>query len=1162
MAVSIALARLGAIALALCCIAAQASDLATLRALYSAGKFLEAEEAGLQAAARLEAERGPADLEIADTLDVVLDARRTGRRLTIDGSVALAERALRIKEAALGQDDARVATTLVLLGAARSANRDHAGARQAMERALAIQQRAFGPDHLEVAATLNALGGVFRVARDYPQAAQAAQRALFIARQLEQPAGNETAAALSTLGIVDRANGDLERAVSRSEEMLVIDERLRGPAHPAIVGTLLNLSGALWDLGDVDRSRALHERALRILDATPGSDRRLAFELVSLASKLENTGDFANGLTLCERGAAIAERLTGPNSMLTAAALDELAALRNHLGDVAGATALRQRTLAIWSAQGAETLHVAIALNALAESYEDAGQIDEAFDAVERSLRIKALEDENTALSRVLQTKARLLSRRGRLAEARVVLQRARDVSEATANITGRVDLAMTLRELARVEEQDGQPARAVPLYRDAVRLFERELGPTYIRTAERRAELAGALAKAGDFPAAREELIAAEQASVDHLRLIARALTDRRALSFAAARVSGADLAVTMATRPAAKTKTDVEAAWQMVIRGRTIVLDEMAARQRAVAADADRTIVRERWAALNRSRSRLANLIIRGPEALAADQYRALVERTRDERDRAERDLAEASVTFRQEQTRLRAGASDVLAALPAGAALVSYVRYTPHALRGVPGGAPGRNTGRNTGGDMGDNRGGGQGRDTGGAVQARPAYAAFIVRAGSPTVRIVALGSADTIEAAVNGWRDRIQAELTAGGLASRRNEAAYRQAGHALRARIWAPIRPFLTSARSVFVVPDGALHLVDFATLPTGTTTYLVEAPLTVHYLLAERDLVQPPSEPRGASLLALGAPDFDKVDRVAAETPASLIADAVERPANPGVAADADDAARTRSLASRSACDALAHRTFAPLPATRDEMQHIADLWRQGAGSRSASPRDVLLLGDDRATEAAFKTLAPGRRVLHLATHGFFLDRFCGAASPAATTATATAAPSQSASRQAMAGTTAPDIEESPLLRAGLVLAGANRRAQTGGDEEDGILTAEEIAGLDLSAAEWAVLSACDTGRGDWQTGEGIVGLRRAFQVAGARTVILSLWPVIDTVASEWMAELYRGKFVGGLTTSAAVRDADRALLARRRAAGQSTHPLYWTGFIATGDWR
>ena len=252
----------------------------------------------------------------------------------------------------------------------------------------------------------------------------------------------------------------------------------------------------------------------------------------------------------------------------------------------------------------------------------------------------------------------------------------------------------------------------------------------------------------------------------------------------------------------------------------------------------------------------------------------------------------------------------------------------------------------------------------------------------------------------------------------------------------------------TMSGPVFIVPDAAIHLVDFATLPTGTRGYLVDAPIALHYLLAERDLVEPRAEPRGHSLLALGAPDFDRVDRAAA----------------------------------------------------------------------------------------------------NLATHGFFLDRTCGMVAPGARGVTQTARL----------------LDESPLLRSGLVLAGANQRARASAnsDDEDGILTAEEIAGLDLSETQWAVLSACDTGRGDWQPSEGILGLRRAFDVAGARTVILSLWPVIDTVASQWMTELYRAKFIRNTDTAIAVRTASRTLLANRRTAGQSTHPLYWSGFIATGDWR
>jgi CHAT domain-containing protein len=141
-------------------------------------------------------------------------------------------------------------------------------------------------------------------------------------------------------------------------------------------------------------------------------------------------------------------------------------------------------------------------------------------------------------------------------------------------------------------------------------------------------------------------------------------------------------------------------------------------------------------------------------------------------------------------------------------------------------------------------------------------------------------------------------------------------------------------------------------------------------------------------------------------------------------------------------------------------------------------------------------------------------------------------------------------------------LLSGLALAGANRRASATGDEEDGILTAEEVASMNLAGVEWAVLSACDTGLGEIRAGEGVFGLRRAFQIAGAHTVIMSLWGVGDRSTTIWMRALYEGRLARKLDTAAAVREASLSVLHQRRAKGQSTHPFYWAGFVASGDWR
>jgi CHAT domain-containing protein len=179
--------------------------------------------------------------------------------------------------------------------------------------------------------------------------------------------------------------------------------------------------------------------------------------------------------------------------------------------------------------------------------------------------------------------------------------------------------------------------------------------------------------------------------------------------------------------------------------------------------------------------------------------------------------------------------------------------------------------------------------------------------------------------------------------------------------------------------------------------------------------------------------------------------------------------------------------------------------------------------------------------------VLHLATHGFFLGGRC------ASTLDDPPAPPATSGRI---------TRENPLLLSGLILAGANHRNLAPPDQEDGVLTAEEIAALNLRGVDWAVLSGCDTGIGELKAGEGVFGLRRAFQLAGARTVIMSLWPVEDEATRRWMAALYRGRFFDKLSTASAVRQASLEMLRQRRAQGRGGHPFHWGAFVAAGDWR
>lgn len=221
--------------------------------------------------------------------------------------------------------------------------------------------------------------------------------------------------------------------------------------------------------------------------------------------------------------------------------------------------------------------------------------------------------------------------------------------------------------------------------------------------------------------------------------------------------------------------------------------------------------------------------------------------------------------------------------------------------------------------------------------------------------------------------------------------------------------------------------------------------------------------------------------------------------------------ADADRSARGRWLA---------------LAETAEELRLLAERWH---ASRPDVP--VVVLSHEQASEAALRAHAPRARVLHLATHAFFSPSSGGQAGG----------------------------ERYPLARSGLVLAGLET-ASAGAD--DGILTALELAALDLDGCGLAVLSACGSALGAVQDGEGVLGLRRALLVAGVRTIVMSLMRVEDEAARCFMDELYRAWLVDGAAPDDAMRAATLARLRALRAAGRSTPPYEWGAFVAAGDWR
>ena len=806
---------------------------------------------------------------------------------------------------------------------------------------------------------------------------------------------------------------------------------------------------------------------------------------------------------LAEQVIALKEQVLGPEHLDVSESLTNLGVIGFFLGDFETAGAAWERALTLReSTLGPDDPAVAQILNNLGNLATNIGDLGAARDLNRRALAIreKAFGAEHPLV-------AGSLGNLGYLEEAVGNLQGAMQLHERAVAIREKVleaddpQLALSLHNLASVRAKVGNYENARPLFEQALEIRRKALGPEHPLVAETLNGLALLAARTGHTAQALGFALDAERIARDHLRLTGRSLSEESALRYANIRQSGLDLALSLAVQ--GLEPSSLRPVLDAVIRSRAVVLDGIAARSRT-ALRADDPKIARLVESLTAARAKLANMTVRGPGRLDAATYRELLEQAREDKDRAERGLAVASADFAREQERSRIGLDEVAASLPAGSALVALTVYERQDV--VPVAQDGASS----------------------KTTPVPSYLAIVLPSGKEPA-IVDLGPAEQLERLVSSWKKEVSTGVMLAGRTPESAEAAYRRSGGRLREKLWDPLTSQLRDTRRVFVVPDGALNLVSFASLPVDTMSYLIEKGPLVHYVSAERDLVPSASATdTGEGLLALGGPDYDAGGR-----------------ATPGTS--------STMRATRASCGGFEKLHFDALPATAREATEVTTLWRE-AGQEDADVKQLLHLSGSGASEASFKTHAPGRRVLHLATHGFFLGGDCASAAgmrgigglaPAATEPPPPPAPTMS-----------------PLLLSGLALSGANQRRTARSDEEDGILTAEEIAALDLSGVEWAVLSACDTALGEIQAGEGVFGLRRAMSIAGVRSLIMSLWSVDDEATREWMRALYEGRFRRGLDTAEATREAGLSVLEARRRAGQDTHPVDWAAFVAIGDWR
>jgi CHAT domain-containing protein len=1019
------------------------------------------------------------------------------------------------------------------------ARADYAAAAKALKTAREQTEKKSGPDSPELARLLNKEAVVQLAMGEYINAVAPAARALKIRQDLSKAAEKGDAAkkmvaaldeaeSLTTMGQIYRAAGALDDAQKNLKQALDLRGDKLGTAHLCVAEAQNNLGELTQLLGNYSPALDLYRKALTTRKKALAADHR------DVAQSNDNMGSIYRTLALYDRAegyynqALESRRKLGADHPEVADSLHNLGVLNKTRGDFLKAEDLYKQSREIRSKKLGQGIEVAQSENALAELYFAIGDFAQAEARLQESLKIRKtkLPSDHPEIAESSASLARLYQAKGDLAGAQKAQEEALRIWKAKLGPEHPV-VAQALTTLGELQVAQGRARDAEKSLTEARTIREKKLGPDHPDVADSLHQLGCAAYADRNYGKAepffkqaidlRRKKLGAEHpdlaVSLSYLAAlqVATGRGTEALATFREAQTISEQLVRTVGT---ASSESRVDALLRFLRVQEEVVYSLLAdaklAPQAAPLALSVALLRKGRSVdeAAGTSRAVYANLNaddmakmeeLRGLRSEIAHKKlsplgnnAAELQKDYERAEQLEQDLARRSAALRAKSAlpALDKVVAQVAAALPADGVLVEIVGHRQYGFT-APAGKP---------------------RWT--ALQ----YTALVLN-HKGDLTAAPLGPSQAIDEAVKRYLAKITdtSEAKVDGAAL----------GQELDKLVLAPIRPAIKDGKTLVLSLDGQLNLVPFWALHDGKA-YLVDN-YQLAYVTSGRDLLRDPKETASKTITLLAKPEFVKGGGGATDEAGATRGLQVVEDRNPD--------ANTRKLALAKGALKLKEAP-SPLAGTAEEAKAI----------RKLLPKAKLLVGAEANKEQFLGVQSPG--ILHVATHGLFRpDNTAGGRNSRSVDIVG-------GDLMALAG---PAGAGDPLLSSMLLLAhvGLPLSKEQGSGvvlDPSGLATALEVASMNLWGTQLVVLSACESGRGQVDNlGQGVYGLRRALVVAGAQTLVTSLWKVDDTVTRELMTAYYRN-MLGGQGRVEALRQA--ALAVRQK----HPEPRFWAPFIAIGQ--